>query len=109
MILLMARRRRGRNDPLTPVNEPRWLVVRDRGSRPIEYRELWPGADLHAAMEAERVRRAADGWTVDDIPHYCSFCFCERGEERVCISVECYEPGCVPVSQGSARPSPQRS
>ena len=93
----MAPRRRNRTDPLDATKELRWLVVRDRCSRPLEFRELRPGTDLRAAMESERTRRAADGWTVDDIPHFCAFCFADKGEERVCISVECYEPGTAPM------------
>ncbi len=79
------------------MNEPRWLVVRNRLSRVLEFLELRPKADLHAAMEAERARRAADGWTVGDIPHFCSFCFCDRGNERICITVECFEPDAAPI------------
>jgi hypothetical protein len=45
-------------------------------------------------MQAERARRAAAGWAVDDIPRKCSFFFCELENERVCVSIECFEPGC---------------
>jgi hypothetical protein len=48
--------------------------------QPLEYRELWPGADLRGAWEAERARRIAAGWRVEDIPHYCSFCFADRDD-----------------------------
>jgi hypothetical protein len=41
------------------VKEPRWLVVRDRVSRVVSVQALPPGADLRAAMQAERDRRAA--------------------------------------------------
>jgi hypothetical protein len=60
----MVRRRRS-IDALATVDELRWLVVRDRLSRPIEFGVLAPRADLRAAIDAERARRAADGWTVD--------------------------------------------
>ena len=94
-------RKRSTVDSLATVNEPRWLVTRDMVSRAIEFRALEPRADLRAAMQAERVRRAAEGWTVDTIPQNCSFCFAARGNERICFSVEVYEPGHVPVSHGS--------
>src|SRR5262245_53502707 len=97
---MAPRHRRGRTDPLNSVKEPRWLVIRDRLNRALEYRELWPGADLRGALEAERGRRSADGWRVEDIPHYCSFCFADGGKERVCIAVECYEPGAAPLGHG---------
>ena len=80
--------------------EPRWLVVRDRYSQAIEYRELWPGADLRGAMEAERARRAADGWHVEDVPKNCAFCFADRDAERLCISIECFEPGTAGLGHG---------
>jgi hypothetical protein len=94
MLHVMVGRRRGTSDSLNPVNEMRWLVIRDRLSRAIEYRELWPRTDLHAVMDAERRRLAAEGWTVDDIPKNCSFFFADRSadSERVCVSVECFEP-----------------
>jgi hypothetical protein len=94
------RRRLGENDSLSPVPEPRWLVIRDRGSHPLEYLELWPGTDLHAAIEAERTRRIAAGWHVEAVPRNCSFCFADRGPDRVCISIECFEPGCAGLGHG---------
>jgi hypothetical protein len=97
MLRTMSRRRRGETDSLKPVNEPRWLVIRDRLSLAIEYRALEPRADLRGVMEAERARMAADGWSVDTIPRNCSFCFCDRGTERVRITIECYEPGKAPM------------
>jgi hypothetical protein len=93
-------KRRGITDPLKPLREPRWLVIRDQCRRAIEYRELSPGADLRAAMETERVRRVAEGWRVEEVPKNCAFCFAQRGEERVCIAIECYEPGAAPLGHG---------
>jgi len=90
-------RRRGATDSLNQVNEPRWLVIRDRYSRAIEYRPLEPRTNLRGVMEAERARMAAEGWCADTIPKNCSFCFCDLGNERVCIAVECYEPGNAPM------------
>jgi len=89
--------RRGATDSLNPVNEPRWLVIRDRYSRAIECRALEPKTNLRGVMEAERARRAAEGWSVDTIPKNCSFCFCDRDNERLCIAIECYEPGKAPM------------
>jgi hypothetical protein len=85
-------RRRGVTDALQTVKEPRWLVVRDRVSRVVEFQALPPLADLRAAMQAERERLQASGWVVDDIPRNCAFFFCERDNDRVCVSIECYEP-----------------
>jgi hypothetical protein len=92
-----GRKRKGVTDPLDPVDEPRWLVVRDLCRRVLEYQELWPGRDLRAALAAECDRRTADGWTVDDIPPHCAFCFAQRAHERVCITVECHAPGTAPL------------
>jgi hypothetical protein len=86
-------RRRGVTDALRPVNAPRWLVVRDRFSRVIESQPLGPRTDLRAAMQAEGDRRRSDGWAVEEVPRNCAFFFCDRQNERVCVSIECYEPG----------------
>lgn len=80
--------------------EPRWLVIRNRCSQAIEYRVLWPRSDLRGAIEAERARMGADGWHVEDIPHNCAFCFASRDQERICISVECFEPGIAGLGHG---------
>jgi hypothetical protein len=93
-------RKRGVADPLKPIDEPRWLVIRNRCRQALEYRELWPGSDLRGALEAECARRAAEGWHVEDIPANCAFCFCHRGKERVCISIECFEPGAAGLGHG---------
>jgi hypothetical protein len=84
--------RRGRPDPLERTGEPRWLVVRDRVSRALEFRELPGGADLRAAMAAKQVELVAKGWRAGSIPTKCSFFFADRDNERVCVSVECFEP-----------------
>jgi hypothetical protein len=92
--------RRGRTDPLSPVQELRWLVIRDAHSRALEYRELWPGTDLRAAIEAERARRTAEGWQVEEVPSFCAFCFASRDRVRVCIRIECFEPGTAGLGHG---------
>jgi hypothetical protein len=84
---------RGVQDALNAVSEPRWLVVRDRLSHVVTWQALAPKADLRAAMSAERDRRVADGWHAEPIPRHCAFFFCDRAEERVCVAIECFEPG----------------
>src|SRR5689334_3226055 len=85
--------RRGRTDPLRPVSEPRWLVIRDRFSRVMASLALPPNADLRAAIQAESARRRRAGWIVQEVPRNCAFFFCDLENERVCVSIECYEPG----------------
>jgi hypothetical protein len=84
--------RRGRTDALDISREMRWLVVRDRASRPLEYRALQAGSDLRAAMATERAKLAAARWLVDAIPKNCSFFFADRDNDRVCVAIECFEP-----------------
>jgi len=91
------RQRKGIRDALAPVSEPRWLVTRDRYSVVLNRIPLRPGADLRGAMLAEHQRRVADGWVCEPIPRNCSFFFCERGLERLCVAIECFEP----VSRGA--------
>jgi hypothetical protein len=85
-------KRRGRTDALEISREPRWLVVRDRASRALEYRALSAGSDLRAAMAAKQEELAAAGWHVDSIPKNCSFFFADRDNDRVCVAIDCFEP-----------------
>lgn len=84
--------RRGRPDALEITREMRWLVVRDRLSQPIEYRELPAGTDLRAAMTSKQAELAAAGWRVDSIPNKCGFFFADHDNDRVCVAIECFEP-----------------
>lgn len=93
-------RRRSSPDPLETVNAPRWLVVRDMCSRPLRHSVLPPNADLKAALGTERQRLVDEGWTADKLTRY-SFVHCQRENERVCISIECFEPGAAPLGHGS--------
>ena len=95
------RQRRGQRDALEPINEPRWLVVRDRFSRVLESQALSAKADLRATMQGERNRRLRDGWAAEDIPRNCAFFFCDRDNDRVCVSIECFEPGAVGTPRAS--------
>ena len=84
--------RRGRADPLDTTDEPRWLVVRDRVSRPLEFVALAAGANLRAALAAKQAKLTATGWRVDVIARKCAFFFADHDNERVCVSIECFEP-----------------
>jgi hypothetical protein len=86
------------------VQEPRWLVVRDRFSRVIESQALGPQTDLRAAMQATGDRRRSEGWAVEEVPRNCAFFFCDRQNDRVCVSIECYEPGPAGSPRCSIRP-----
>ena len=82
-------------DPLRTCGQSRWLVVRDRQSRPLEYRQLEPLTDLRAVMRAKRAEFVARGWVAGELKVNRGFFFCERENERICVSVEAYEPGHV--------------
>ena len=89
----MGKRRRGQPDALETSRETRWLVMRDRMSRPLEYQEVKAGSDLRAAMAAQRAELEVGGWRTDSTPKNCAFFFADRENDRVCIAIECYEPG----------------
>jgi|SRR5882757_8648159 len=89
--------RPGRPDPLEKTDEPRWLVVRDRMSRALEYRMLPGGSDLRAAITAKHAQLAKTGWRVESIPRKGAFFFADRDNDRVCVSVECFEPAATDV------------
>ena len=85
-------RRRSSPDPLTQANELRWLVACGACSRPLRRTVLQPKTDLRSALEAERQRMIADGWTADEVKRW-AFCFASKGNDRLCISIEHVEPG----------------
>lgn len=94
----MARgRHKGVSDPLVPVDVHRWLVARDRYSRVVACTELQPFADLRTVLITERKRRLREGWHGCEIPTRCSFFFCDRDGERLCVAIECFEPGTRPM------------
>src|SRR5580658_1435986 len=46
-------------DPLLPLQEPTWLVIRDKHSLALEWRRLRPGTDLRAILTHELDQRSA--------------------------------------------------
>ena len=91
----MVRRRRPA-DPLLPLQQPTWLVVRNKHRQPLEWREVEPGVDLRALLEAARAERMVAGWTCDAIGYVCSFFFPMRDGERIQVTVE----RCGPAGPG---------
>jgi hypothetical protein len=92
-MLCCMRQHKGVRDSLAPVASYRWLVIRDRYSFVLRFEKLRPHCDLRAAMNAERERYLLEGWSAGDVPRNCCFFFCERSNERVCVAIECFEPG----------------
>jgi len=41
----------------------------------------------------------ADGWLADELTRY-QFVFCQRGNDRWSVQIECYEPGTAPIGHG---------
>jgi hypothetical protein len=97
--------RRNRYDPLQPLQQPTWLVVRNSYRQPQEWREIAAGIDLRSTLEKSRVERIAAGWTCEDIGRVCSFFFAERQGERIQVTVERYDPG-GPGPPGHCEPPP---
>ena len=85
-------RRRLPVDPLLPLPQPTWLVVRNSYRQPLEWRELAAEIDLRAMLNYERDLRTGNGWTCDVIGRVCSFFFAQRNGERIQVSVERYDP-----------------
>lgn len=85
--------RRHRPDPLAPIDQPTWLVVRDGLNTALAATELAPGADLRAVLEAARSERIAAGWKAEPIGQCVSFVFATRDGERVMVSIEHRPPG----------------
>lgn len=84
--------RRTRYDPLQPIAQPTWLVVRNKHRHALQATAHAPSADLRAILQTARAERTAAGWVCDDIGPSCGFFFAERAAERVCVSIERYDP-----------------
>jgi hypothetical protein len=85
-------RRRQLYDPLRPVAQTCWLVVRDKHRRAVEVREVPPATDLRATLNGVRDERIAAGWTCAPLGPSQGFMFCERAGERFQIAIERFHP-----------------
>jgi hypothetical protein len=85
-------RRRQRYDPLQPIAQVCWLVVRDRHRRVVEVREIPAAADLRVVLNCARDERIAADWICAQIGRSQGFCFCERAGERFQIAIERFHP-----------------
>jgi hypothetical protein len=85
-------RRRSEKDPLTPLSEVTWLLVRDEWRTVLTSRPLEPMTDLRAILEAERQARIADGWDADPIGRRTAFFFCKREGQRRLTIIERHDP-----------------
>ncbi len=88
---IMARHRAS-FDPLMPVNEPRWVVVRRMDQAVMESTALPPRSDLKAAFVHALAAYADAGWTLERFSSDVACAFCHRTDERRIISVECFDP-----------------
>lgn len=99
--MLRCMARRNRHDPLQTVNEPRWLVLRNQLSQIDWHIQLPPKADLRASLEAGRQRLIDEGCAMEDIRPLLAFVFGQRGEERICLTVEALAPDAPRVGHGT--------
>jgi hypothetical protein len=98
--------RRNRQDPLLPLPQPTWLVVRNGCRQPLEWQRIAAGVDLRATLEKSRSQYSAGGWECEDIGRVCSFFFAVREGVRIQVTVERYDPA-GPGAPGHSDP-PQR-
>jgi len=92
-------RQRASFDPLIPVNEPRWLVVRRMDQGLVESTCLVARTDLKSAFVHALAAYADAGWTLERFSSDVACAFFHRTDERRIISIECFDP---------QKPSPQR-
>jgi hypothetical protein len=100
----LAMPRRTRYDPLQRLQQPTWLVVRNKHRQPLEWRQLAPGADLRAMLLAARTERIAAGWVCTEVGRHESVFMAERDGERLETGIERYDPA-GPEHPGHSVPS----
>lgn len=88
--------RRSSHDPLAPIKERTWLVLRGPFRDVQEFRELAPGADLRAVVGGERERLQAAGWRVEPMSRASSGFFCTLNGQRCMVGVERRDPRLPP-------------
>jgi hypothetical protein len=94
-------RRRSIYDPLEPISEPRWYVVRDsRLNRVLEARQL-AQVNLKRIFVAAMLERIDAGWQLGEFSSRGGSFFCTRGVERCQVGIEGADPG-QPIGYGAA-------
>jgi len=93
-------RKRSEPDPLAPIDEPPWLVVRQFWD-PLEVTPLAPMADLRNVLVAAREARKVDGWVVEEIGRRSSSFFCSKDGTRVMVGIERRDPTQSPLNHGA--------
>ena len=92
------RRRKRRNpDPLTPIDQPCWLVVVNQSGEILESSELPPQTDLKVVMTRVHAERIAAGWLCETDGRF-GFFFCNRGPARLKVAIHRLKPGTDPPS-----------
>lgn len=99
----MNRCRRSSYDPLKPVSEPTWLVVRDKCTQVLAVQLLERRADLRAILNATREARMAAGWRAEPIGRASSSFFCSKDGMRVMIGIERRDPSNPRLNHGAPR------
>ncbi len=84
--------RRSRSDPLQPLQQPTWLVVRNTYRDALKWQEIGPDVDLRVFLTGVRASYIVEGWSCDDIGSACSFFFATHRGERLQVAVERYDP-----------------
>jgi hypothetical protein len=70
---------------------------------PLEVTSLAPMADLRGVLIAERERRIAAGWAVEEIGRRSSSFFCSKNGVRVMIGIVRRDPANPTLGHGSPR------
>lgn len=69
-----------------------WLVVRNKHSHALKWREIAPGGDPESALQISKTGYKEARWLCTEIGPTAGFFFAERLGERVQVSVERYDP-----------------
>lgn len=87
----MASRRTAYN-PLETSPAPRWYVVRSMHGTVIEARPLAAGTDLTRVFVLALLAWLDEGWSIGEFSSAAAAFFCQRGVERLMVSIDPNNP-----------------
>lgn len=96
-------KRRVRHDEMKPIDEPIWLVVRDKYKTAISIQQYPPNTDPIPVMVEAMSKSIRLGFAIDQMPGNFAVYFCTKGDETNQVAIERVDPNEPANMHSSAR------